>query len=63
MWSFLTTSSFINPLPSYVENKAGDAEKGLRSTKSPPRLVRFDHIDDRIVNANDDIMRPAVMFA
>ena len=26
MWSYLTTRSFINPLPGYVENKAGDAE-------------------------------------
>jgi len=31
MWSYLTRS-FINPLPGYVENKAGDAENGLRST-------------------------------
>ena len=26
MWSYLTTRSFISPLPGYVENKAGDAE-------------------------------------
>ena len=24
MWSYQTTRSFISPLPSYVENKAGD---------------------------------------
>jgi hypothetical protein len=24
MWSYLTTRSFISPLPGYVENKAGD---------------------------------------
>ena len=34
MWSYLTRS-FINPLTGYVEDKAGDAENGLRSAKSP----------------------------
>jgi hypothetical protein len=35
MWNYLATSSFINPLPGYVENKAGDAEtSSLSETKS-----------------------------
>ena len=57
MWSDLT--SFINPLPGYVENKAGDAENGLRSTKSSLALARSYHIAGFIVNANQNIMRAA----
>jgi hypothetical protein len=32
MWSYLTTGSFLNPLPGYVEGKAGNPKNGLRST-------------------------------
>jgi hypothetical protein len=39
MWSDLT--SFINPLPGYVENKAGDAER-FTLDEIALLLVRFD---------------------
>ena len=35
---------FINPLPGYVENKAGDVESGLGLDEIALVLVRFDHI-------------------
>jgi len=27
MWSYLMMESFLNPLPGYVESKAGDAQR------------------------------------
>ena len=62
MWSYLTTRSFISPLPGYVENKAGDAEDGLGSTKSPfcscvsitlPGLARVEHLCESVADARD----------
>ena len=42
MWSYLTRS-FINPLPGYVENKAGDAER-FTLDEMTFLLARFDHM-------------------
>jgi|SoiMethySBSTD1v2_1073268.scaffolds.fasta_scaffold3341895_2 hypothetical protein len=55
MWSYLKTRSFINPLPRYVENKAGFA-KALRLDEMTLVLVRFAHVASFIVNANQRIV-------
>jgi hypothetical protein len=44
MWSYLTTRSFINPVPGYVENEAGDAETRFMLDEMTFRLVRLNRI-------------------
>jgi hypothetical protein len=41
MWSYLTASSLINPLPGYVENKAG-APKSLKARRNDPSALLAD---------------------
>jgi len=55
MCTYLKTRSFINPRPSYVENKV-PFPKALRLDEIARVFMRLDHIASRIVNANLSIV-------